>query len=213
MGTKSLIRLLIILAVIGIVAAVFHFSGSPGISEVESSTDKRKVFSDFPINEVATIEIRAKQSSLHLRKGSETWEVAERDGYPANAEPIFSLLRDLWDLSIAQPVTIGRAQFGRLALVSPDEAENEDEAATILTFHDAEGKPLTSIWLGKVYERSENRPNPFGGGMATTEAGRYIKPGSSNAVFLVAKTFDEVVTDPSDWLDKSFFKVEDIRTI
>ena len=214
MGTKTLIRLLIVLAVIGGIAAILHFAGSGGgVSRETATTNKTKVFSDFPINEVAQIHVKSQEGELTLKKGETAWVVAERDGYPANAEPIVGMLRMLWDLNIVQPVTIGRSQYGRLSLVSPDEATSSDEAATIVTFKDAEGKDLHSLWLGKLFERSEGRPDPFGGGMATSEAGRYVKTGSSNSVFLVGETFSDITTEPSEWIDKSFFRVEDIQSI
>lgn len=213
MGTKTLIRLFIALAIIGGAAAIFHFAGpGSGISEVDSSTTKKKVFEEFPINNVAKIVVRDKESELALVKGETSWEVSQRDGYPANAEPIVSLLRDIWDLNIGQPITIGRSQYGRLDLIHPDEANETDTGATILTFQDAEGKDLASLWLGKVFERSENRPSPIGG-MATTDAGRYVKTGTSNSVFLVGETFDSVKMDPAEWIDKTFFKVDKIKTI
>lgn len=214
MGTKTLIRLLIVLAVIGGIAAILHFAGSGGgVSRETATTNKTKVFSDFPINEVAQIHVKSQEGELTLKKGETAWVVAERDGYPANAEPIVGMLRMLWDLNIVQPVTIGRSQYGRLSLISPDEATSSDEAATIVTFKDAEGKDLHSLWLGKLFERSEGRPDPFGGGMATSEAGRYVKTGSSNSVFLVGETFSDITTEPSEWIDKSFFRVEDIQSI
>lgn len=214
MGTKTLIRLLIVLAVIGGIAAIFHFAGSGGsVSEVTATTNKTKVFGDFPINDIAQIHVKSTEGEMTLRKGEKAWVVAERDGYPANAEPIVEMLRTLWDLNIVQPVTIGRSQYGRLSLIAPDEAASGDEAATLLTFRDAEGKDLHSLWLGKVHERSEGRPDPFGGGMAMSEAGRYVKTGSSNSVFLVGETFNDVTIEPSDWIDKTFFRVEEIESI
>ncbi len=213
MGSKTLVRLLIALAVIGVIAAILHFAGSGGVSEVTSSTKKKKVFSDFPINEVASITVQGKDESVTVEKGETTWEVKQRAGYPAAEEPIVTLLRDIWDLNIVQPVTIGRTQYGRVNLVAPEEAASADEAATIMKFADAEGNDLASLWLGKVYEKSENRPSPFGGGMATSEAGRYIKKGDGNSVYLVGKTFSDVELDPSEWIDKSFFKVENIKSI
>ncbi len=213
MGTKTLIRLVIALAVIGGIAAILHFTNSGGVSKVESSTSKKKVFGDFPLNDVATVHIQGKEAGLTLSKGDATWEVAERDNYPADAEPIIKLLRGIWALEAVQPVTIGRAQFGRVSLVDPAEAADEEEAATILTFKDASGENLATLWLGKVYERSENRPNPMGVGTAMSDAGRYVKTGDSNAVFLVAQTFTDATTDASDWIDKSFFKVARIKSI
>jgi len=214
MGTKTLIRLLIVLAVIGGIAAIFHFAGSGGgVSREVATTNKTKVFSDFPINEIAQIHVKSQEGELTLKKGEKAWVVSERDGYPANAEPIVGMLRTLWDLNIVQPVTIGRSQYGRLSLIAPDEAPTAEEAATIVTFKDSEGKDLHSLWLGKLFERSEGRPDPFSGGMATSEAGRYVKTGSSNSVFLVGETFADVALEPSEWIDKTFFRVEEIQSI
>lgn len=215
MGTKTLIRLVIALAVLGGIAAILHFAGSGGaVSEVSSSTNKKKVFDDFPINEIAKVVIKQKDASITLTKGTASWEVAEREGYPANVEPVVGLLRKIWDLNIVQPITIGRTQYGRLGLLDPNAADSKaEEAATLLTFQDKDGKDLSSLWLGKVYERSEGRPDPFGGGMAKTDAGRYVKRGDGNSVYLVAETFADVKTEAPEWLDKTFFKVEKIKSI
>jgi hypothetical protein len=215
MGTKALIRLIIVLVVLGGIAAILRFGGSGGsVSEVGSSTDKKKVFDNFPINDVAKIVIKEKAGSLTLTKGAKSWEVAEREGYPAGAEPIVGLLRKLWDLNVVQAVTIGRTQYGRLNLVDPSSPDaKEGETATLLTFQDKDGKDLASLWLGKVYERSEGRPDPFGGGMAKTDAGRYVKRGDGNSVYLVGETFADIKTEAPGWLDKEFFKVESIKSI
>lgn len=215
MGTKTLIRLVIALAVLGGIAAILHFAGSGGaVSEVSSSTNKKKIFEDFPINDIAKVVIKQKDASITLTKGAASWEVAERGGYPANAEPVVGLLRKIWDLNIVQPITIGRTQYGRLGLLDPSAADTKaEEAATLLTFQNKEGKDLASLWLGKVYERSEGRPDPFGGGMAKTDAGRYVKRGDGNSVYLVGETFADVKTEAPEWLDKTFFKVEKIKSI
>lgn len=215
MGTKTLIRLVIALAVLGGIAAILHFAGSGGaVSEVSSSTTKKKVFDDFPINDIAKVVIKQKDGSITLNKGAASWEVAEREGYPANVEPIVGLLRKIWDLNVVQPITIGRTQYGRLGLLDPAAADSKaEEAATILTFQNKEGKDLTSLWLGKVYARNEGRPDPFGGGMATTDAGRYVKRGDGNSVYLVGETFSDVKIEAPEWIDKNFFKVEKIKSI
>ncbi|MEM1444154.1 MAG: hypothetical protein AAGF67_17535, partial [Verrucomicrobiota bacterium] len=86
MGTKTLIRLLIVLVVIGGIAAIIHFAGSGGgVSEVTATTNKTKVFADFPINDIAKIQVKSQDGELSLEKGEKTWVVAERDGYPADA--------------------------------------------------------------------------------------------------------------------------------
>lgn len=213
MATKTLVRLLVVLAIVGAVAAILHFAGGGGgIEAKQSSTEKRTVLSGFPINDVAAIAIQAKEGGVTLKKGESAWVVEERADYPANAESVADLLKDVWALEIGQPVPIGRSQYGRLNLVDPAEAESADEAATVLVFRDAEGKDLASLWLGKVFERSDNRPSPLGG-MSTSEAGRYVKPGDSNSVYLVGETFDLAKTDPAEWLSEEFFKVDSVKSI
>ncbi|MEN8714907.1 MAG: DUF4340 domain-containing protein [Verrucomicrobiales bacterium] len=213
MGNKTLFRLLIALGIIGVIAAILHFAGGGGgISRKSPSTAKKKVFANFPINDVASVTIKKKEGSLTLSKGEKSWEVKERDGYTANVEPIASMLKSIWDLNIGQPVTIGRSQYGRLQLVSPDEAKSEDEAASILTFKDAEDKELASLWLGKTFERADGRPSPMGG-TSMSDAGRYVKPGTTNSVYLVSETFDGIDTDPAEWIDKTFFEIAQLKTI
>ncbi|MEM9015701.1 MAG: DUF4340 domain-containing protein [Verrucomicrobiota bacterium] len=214
MGSKALIRLLIVLAIIGAIAAILHFAGSGGgVSTVSSTTDKKKVIEAFPINDVASIRVSAPDGEVTLTKGESAWEIAERGGYPADTGPISDFLKTVWDLNVVQVIPIGRSQYGRLGLLGKDEGAPEDETATLLTFKGADDKELGQLWLGKVYERSENRPNPFGGGMATSEAGRYVKTGASNTVYLVGETFADVNSDPADWLKKDFFKVDQITVI
>jgi len=214
MGTKTLVRLLIVLAV-GLAAAalVYFFGSSHGVEAPAPTTAKKKIFSDFPINDVSSFTITGKDGSVEIKKGAATWEVGAREGYPASTDTITKLLRTVWDLNIIQPVTIGRAQYGRLSLLDPKEAPTPEEAATIMAFKGAEDKELASLWLGKIYEKSENRPNPFGGGMATSEAGRYVKTGDSFSVYLVGVTLNEAVLDATTWLDKSFFAVTKVKRI
>ncbi len=215
MGTKALIRLFIALVVVSAIAAVVHFTGGGGsISKPTPTTTKKKVFENFPLNDVAAITIKEKERSLTLKKGKKSWEIAERENYPAQTPVVNALLKSLWDLNIVQAVTIGKSKMGRLSLLDPaDKAAADGETASVVTFNDKDGKKLATLWMGKVYERSENRPNPYGGGMAMTSAGRYIRRGDSNFVYLVGDTFKTVVTDPTEWLDNEFIKIEKIKSI
>lgn len=215
MGLKSLIRMLGVLIVCFIIFGIVKCSSDrQGVTTVKSSPSKKKVFDDFPINDVAGIKIIEKDQTVTLAKGEKTWEVAERENYPVDTKRVLDLIRSIWDLNIAQPVPLQKNQYGRVKLLSPEEEETgADEAATIVRLTGADGKDLGSIWLGKVHEASEGRANPFGGGMMMNDVGRYVKRGDSNAVFIVGETFDDAAADPSEWLDTSFFEVSKIRQI
>ncbi|NNE92708.1 MAG: DUF4340 domain-containing protein [Verrucomicrobiales bacterium] len=217
MGTKALIRLLLVVLTVGVIAVIVKFTGGGGISEVTSgdSTSRKKVMPDFPINEVAAVEILDRENSVTIKKGENTWVVAERDDFPADVKSILGMIRTVFDLKIGQPITIGPGHLSRLGLSDPtaDDAGEDSKTATILNFKDAEGKELAALWLGKIDERQDNQPNPFSGGFSTTDAGRFVKPGDSNAVFLVEETFDMAKTDPKEWIDDAFFSVEQLKSI
>ena len=215
MAFKTLVRLLGILLVIALIALIVKCAGDrQGVATVESSPEKRKVFDDFPINDVGQIKLFNKEESVTIRKGKDSWEVTERENYPADAKQVVDLVRKIWDLNIAQPIALQRNQFGRVKLLDPKGAETaSDEAATVLELAKADGTSLGSIWLGKVHEASEGRTNPYSGGMMMNDVGRYVKRGNNDAVFIVGETFRDADPKPSDWLDQEFFKVSKIKSI
>ena len=215
MQIKTLIRLCGLLVLIGLIVLIVKCAGEgQGVTTVESSDAKKKVFVDFPINEVGQLKLVDKENTVTLKKGDTTWVVEERDNYPADGKKVLDLVRTVWDLDIAQPVPLQRNQYGRVQLLDPAADETgSDEAATVLEIGKDDGSEIGSIWLGKVHETSDGRANPFGGGMMMSDAGRYVKRGGSNAVFLVGETFRDAATKASDWLDNSFFQVEKIKSI
>ncbi len=214
MGTKTLTRLFIALLVVAAVAVLVNFiKPGEGIKQVEASLEKEKVFDDFPINQVGKIEITAPDDSLTLTRGTAAWEVAEREGYPAEITRIVETLRAVWDLDVAQTVPVAKEAYGRLNLIDPTAEGAGEDAGTLISFSDGQGQPLASLLLGSVYERQENRPSPFGGGMATTDAGRYVKRGDQNFVYLVGNTFSDVELDPTEWISKEFFAVDGVQFI
>ncbi len=211
MGQKALIRLLVIFAVVGVLALILKLTGPGKVETITSTTDREKVLPDFPINDVAHIRIKSVSGELNLKKSETGWTVAERDGYPADAGAAAEFLRTVWDLKIVQSPEIGESQYGRLSLIDPDKGGSEN-TATVVSFLDAGGKELSSLWLGKPVERSSGQPSPFGG-PSTTETGRYVKTGDEAAVHLVSETFSDIETEPSEWLKEDFFKVEKVKTI
>ncbi|MCB1061322.1 MAG: DUF4340 domain-containing protein [Verrucomicrobiae bacterium] len=210
MGQKALIRLLIIFVVIGAIALVVKLVGTGNVQTVASSTDREKVFDNFPINDVAQIRIKTSAEELNLKKSADSWTVAERGDYPATPATVVGLLRSIWDLKVVQSPEIGESQYSRLSLLDPTKG-GEGTSATVISFMDASGKELSALWLGKVVERESGQPSPYG--PSTTEAGRYVKTGSEPTVYLVSETFSDIETDPAGWLNEDFFKIEKVKTI
>ncbi|MCB1231517.1 MAG: DUF4340 domain-containing protein [Verrucomicrobiae bacterium] len=212
MGQKALIRLLVIFAVVGVIALIVKLAGPGKVETISNTTEREKVFPDFPINDVAKVRIKSISGEVNLEKTDQGWAVAERDDFPADADQTVEFLRNVWDLKIVQSPEIGESQYNRLSLIDPSKGAN-DNSATVVSFLNGEGKELASLWLGKVVERDNGQASPFGG-MSSSEAGRYVKTGDEAAVHLVSETFSKIETDPSDWLnDQKFFKVDKVKSI
>ena len=210
MGNKALFRLLIVFVVVGAIALLFLMFRPGKIETVTSSTDREKVFANFPINDVSHIRIKGMDGELNLKKSAAGWVVSERDNYPADASAAIEVLRTVWDLKIVQSPQIGPSQYERLSLIDPAKGSGET-GATIVSFLDAEGKELDALWLGKILERESGQPTPYG--PTTTEAGRYVKTGDEDSVFLVSETFNQMETDPAEWLDDAFFGISKLKSI
>jgi hypothetical protein len=214
MNRKQLIILLVLVAVLGGAGLMLHNKQKSSWEGANPSAGK-KLLGDFPINDVAHIQIKQGSSDLNLAKKGEKWAVHERNDYPANFSQISDLLIKLGDLKIVQSEAVGQSQLTRLNLV-PGASTN---SAVVVDFKDKNDKPIRSLLLGKKHMRKSNRPNPMMGDMDDDEGGgfpdgRYVKVGNdAKDVILISDALANVDTKPDQWLNKDFFKVEKIRSV
>src|SRR5688572_24196282 len=66
-----------------------------------------KLIPDFPMNEVARMQIKGAQGSVNLVKSNEVWTVQERSGYPANFDEIRELIKKFWEIKVTQSEEVG----------------------------------------------------------------------------------------------------------
>src|SRR5437867_13159350 len=109
MNRKQLITLIVACAILGVIGWIIYNKRD---SEQSSEQEARKVFKDFPMNEVERITIRQGQSQLNLAKQNDIWTVQERNNYPANFSSISEFLLKMWELKVAQPQPVGQSQLG-----------------------------------------------------------------------------------------------------
>ncbi len=215
MNRNQLIILLVLVAILGGAGIMLHNKQKSSWEGANPSAGK-KLLGDFPINDVAHIEIKQGTNDLTLAKKDETWRVRERSDYLANYSQIRDLLIKLGDLKIVQSEAVGQSQLTRLNLV-PGTSTN---SAVAVDFKDKNDKPIRSLLLGKKHMKKSNRPNPMMGDMDDDESGggypdgRYVKTGGdSKDVILISDALANVDTKPDQWLNKDFFKVEKIRSV
>jgi len=213
MNRNQLIILLVLVAVLGGAGIMLHKKQKSSWEGANPSAGK-KLLGDFPINDVAHIEVKQGANDLNLAKKDDKWCVRERNDYPANWPQISELLIKLGDLKIVQSEAVGQSQLTRLNLV-PGSSTN---SAVAVDFKDKSDKPIRSLLLGKKHMKKSNRPSPMGE-MDDDEAGgfpdgRYVKVGSdAKDVILISDALANVDTKPDQWLNKDFFKVEKVRSV
>ena len=136
------------------------------------------------------IDIAAHGSSTTLiRAGTEeapAWGVAERAGYPVDAQKLRSLFANLGDLRLVEPRTADPALFARLGVVDP---QAKSATGIALRVSDAQGHVLASLILG----HRGVRPRP---GMPDQ---LYLRRASDASAWLAEGKLD-VSPDPLVWL-------------
>jgi hypothetical protein len=208
MNRKQLTILVVACAVLGVAGWVVYNKRNSGDSD-SAEGGGRKVFKSFPLNDVERLAIRQGSSQLNVVKQNDVWTVQERNNYPANFATISEFLRKVWELKVAQPVEAGQSQLARLELQSPDKG-----AGTLVEFNDKSGKNLNTLLLGKKHMRKGGGDESgFGGGGGFPD-GRYIMVGDDiKTIAVVNDAFSNIEPKPEEWLNKDFFKVENLKSI
>ena len=206
MNRKQFVILIVLGLAIG--ALGFYLANKRKESYTASSfKSDEKVIKDFPLNETAHIRVKQGTNEVNLVR-AETWGVKERWNYPASFTEISEFLRKVWDLKPVQDVEVGPSQFARLELNTEGTATN---SGTLVEFKDGKSANLKSLVLGKkVMKDAPAGGMGMGGGFP---AGRYVMVPETKKVWIVNETFSNIDTQPAQWLDKDFFKVEKIKSI
>ncbi|MGD1084986.1 MAG: DUF4340 domain-containing protein [Verrucomicrobiota bacterium] len=202
MNRKQLILIFLALAVLGGASLLLlrrdtqSWSAQPGKMG-------RKLFPNFPINDVAAMNIQA-GADLRLARKDGIWRVRERGDYPANFSQISELVQKLAALKISQSEPIGPSQLAHMELLPPGKGMG---SGTLVTFADDKGKTIQSLLLGKKHLEEARGSSQFAG--AEFPNGRYVMlPADPASLLLVSDPLDNLAADPVSWLDHDFFKIE-----
>ena len=202
MNRKQFLVLSIVVVIIGVAGWMVYQRGNSSWQSA-GQTIGGKLLPNLPINDVAQISIQSGTNELLLERTNDLWRVRQRDDYPADFSKISDALTKLADLKIVQDEEIGPSQLARFNLLPPDTDTN---AGTQVELKDQSGKTLASFLLGKQHM------NQQGGGEGWPD-GRYVKTDDGRDVALVSDPLDNLQPKLGNWLDKTFFKVENPQTI
>jgi hypothetical protein len=210
MNLKQLGILVAVVLVVGAAGLILHNKQNTSWAAPSADVGK-KLLGDFPVNDVAHIEIQHGGNELNLVKKDDLWRVSERQDYPASFSQISDFLLKARDLKIIQSEEIGQSQLGRMEL-APGQGSN---SAVVVNFMDQNGKSIRTLVLGKRHIKTGGAPGPsqFGGDGSFPD-GRYVAAGTNSpSVALVSDPLDNVGTQADQWIDKDFFHVDKPKSI
>ena len=208
MNRKQFLILVVALLVLGGVGLAMFWQN---IADYRATQQKigAKLLPNLKVADVAQVELRDPKNKVTLKRQDNGWVVVERGNYPADFKAISDLIIKLIDLKVVQSDPVGEALLPRVELVEPGKGEG---AGTLVEFKDAAGKTLAQVILGKTILKKDPG-NPLPNAVDGVPAGRYVRNTDKNTVVVVGDPLANAKAQPGIWIDKTFPKVDRIKTL
>ncbi|NMA43856.1 MAG: DUF4340 domain-containing protein [Oligosphaeraceae bacterium] len=200
MKKKQLITLIVAAVLLG---AIYWWQNSTRSSDWYGGEGavSELIMPDFQFEKVYSVRLEKANETLTLQRGEKNWGLQERYGYPIDQSSLQTLFMDLLETKVAQRLTLNQDQLEELGLT---------QNAVLMKMLDKDGKQLGQLRFGRKHEReSEMPPMPYGGG-GNVPLGRFMEL-EDGSYILAANTFSRVDDGMTQWLDKEFFKISDIK--
>lgn len=184
-------------------AALLYFSGLRGNRGATIIVGKEPL-ADIPVSEISAIVITDEASTLNLKRAEDQWVVVSRQGYPADLVRIENFVKSFTEMKALRELSAGAEQLDRIGL----------KQGTRVTLQNKNGKAIRTLTLGKELNApgSDNQQSAMGRGGFPDR--RFVMvDGERSSITVVDQTFSNATTGPADWLDKTFFKVEQPNAI
>jgi Domain of unknown function (DUF4340) len=208
MNKRQVIVLWVIALVLAAAVGLVKFSTKDAATSTTKRSPGETLFESFPASEAAKIQIAGADNTVTIQRKDGAWVVVERDDYPARTIMVNEFLRTLTDLKVTRGMEAGPSFAPRFGM--DESANNTNERGITATFHDASGKELATVSLGKNIE-SGGDSGMMGGAGAV---GRYIRNHADESGFYaVSEMFPSVTPDFPLWLDNTFINPEKISSI
>jgi len=202
---KTLILLVILAALIGVAVV----SKNNKTKQLAVASTREKLLDKLDVNTVQKIVLKDGDKVATIGVTDNQWTVAERSGYRASLDKIRKTLGDLADQKVGRKLPIGKGAWGDVKLLESGDAGKTGFLVKLVGEAD---KPVKTLVLGINDQVSKvGQPqSPFGGG----GNGRLVRvTDDGDTVWDVPSQFDDLQARPEDWIDKSFFNVQKIKSI
>jgi uncharacterized protein DUF4340 len=206
MNARAAAVLVVLLVVLG-GAALLYQRQEAERRPADVATLGQPLIKGLKVADIAAIRIAAPGSTLTLQRKDADWAIAERDGFPADADKVRRFVLDAIELKIGQTLPLAEKERPRLGLDDP--GKKSATAATQVAFNDAGGKTLAALLVGKKYFKREPE-NPA----KAPADGRYVMlPSDTKAAFVVSNPLAQASTRTADWIDRTAFQVEKVKSL
>ncbi len=205
-------NLLILLAAAAVAIAV-SFAVSRSSSASVKAAASGKPFEAVPINDSERLVVRDAKGEAAVEKANGVWTVPARAGYPADFSKVSSLLRDMAELKATQTIPGGEACLERFELLPPDSKDGKP-GLDIQVFA-KDGKPLCSLRKGRSYKQASEEEEQVAMmmGRDASSSAKFAFLPETKAVVVISNPLAQASAKPSDWLDKEFPKIGDLKSV
>jgi hypothetical protein len=149
------------------------------------------------LQDAAEVDVAHQGKTLEIRRKGDVWGLADRGGYPVQAEKLRTMLTALTELRLVEPRTSDPADYNRLGVGDPN-APNS--TADLLRVVDASGKPIVALIVGHRRVLTEGGVPDEVFVRRPDEAQSWLAEGSL-----------EVDADPQQWLVRNIMNIDHVR--
>ena len=192
MQSRSLILLASATAVLVAIAIVVLATGDRGVSRAAPGQPAFPALA-AKLGEVASVTVSRNGTTMTLIRDGDSWLVAEKGNYPANAAKISQIVRAMADLTLVEPKTQNSDLYSRLEVEDPGNGKS-----ALVAVKDKSGGDLAQAIIGK------RRYDRLGAG----NDGVYLRKQGEAQAWLARGTLDPS-GDPASWLDRQIIDISE----
>src|SRR5256714_2330015 len=192
MQSRSLILLASATVVLVAIAISMLASGDRGVSRAAPGQPAFPALA-AKLGDVASVTLSRNGTTMTLIRDGDSWLVAEKGNYPANAGKISQIVRAMADLTLVEPKTQNPDLYPRLEVEEPDHGKS-----ALVVVKAKSGGDLAQAIVGK------RRYDRLGAG----NDGVYLRKPGEAQTWLARGTLDPS-GDPASWLDRQIIDISE----
>jgi hypothetical protein len=192
MQSRSLILLASATIVLVAIAIIVLASGDRGVSRAAPGQPAFPALA-AKLGDVASVTVSRNGTTMTLIRDGDSWLVAEKGNYPANAAKISQIVRAMADLTLVEPKTQKPDLYPRLEVEDPGNGKS-----ALVAVKDKSGGDLAQAIVGK------RRYDRLGAG----NDGVYLRRTNEAQTWLARGTLDPS-GDPASWLDRQIIDISE----